>query len=361
MRVQGKPYRPVWLEESIVRMIDQRLLPHRFEILDCPTYRDTAKAITTMAVRGAGAIGAAAGFGMAQAVLLAPDASFIAFVEKAAEAICATRPTARDLFYAVERVQAAIQNAPDVTAARQAGVEIAQALADENAAAGKQIGAVGEPLLKPGAQVLTQCNAGWLAFADWGSALAPIYRAHRHGRRPFVYVPETRPRGQGAKLTAWELGEEGVPHALIADTVSGTLFRQGKIDCVIVGADRIAANGDVANKIGTYTLALLAHHHQVPFYVAAPRSTFDLSTPTGDAIVIEERSEEEVLWVTGRAADGSIQRVQVGPDATQARNPAFDVTPAALVSTFITEGGLIAPQADAIAAFVQSDPRVPSA
>ncbi len=153
-----------------------------------------------------------------------------------------------------------------------------------------------------------------------------------------------------------ELGEEGVPHALIADTASGTLFRQGKIDCVIVGADRIAANGDVANKIGTYTLALLAHHHRVPFYVAAPRSTFDLSTPTGDAIVIEERSEEEVLWVTGRAPDGLIQRVQISPDATQARNPAFDVTPVALVSTFITEGGLIPPRADAIAAFVRGNP-----
>ncbi|MBI4343214.1 MAG: S-methyl-5-thioribose-1-phosphate isomerase [Candidatus Omnitrophica bacterium] len=361
MRVQGRSYRSVWLEGAVVRLIDQRLLPHQFAILDCPTSHDTAQAIVTMAVRGAGAIGAAAGFGMAQAALGAPQGSFASSIEQAARMIRSTRPTARDLFYAVECVEASIRQAPDLEAARRAAVQTAQRLADENAAAGEQIGLAGEPLLQDGANVMTQCNAGWLAFADWGSALAPIYQAQRRGKRPFVYVPETRPRGQGAKLTAWELGQEGVSHALIADTACGTFIQRGEVDCLLVGADRIAANGDVANKIGTYTLAVLADRHHVPFYVAAPRSTFDLSTPTGAAIVIEERGEEEVLWVWGRSADDTWQRVQISPAATRARNPAFDVTPAALVTAFITEAGLIPPRPDAIEAFVRRETALPSA
>ncbi len=348
MRVHGKDVRSVWLEGTLVRLVDQRQLPHQFTILDCATYQDTAEAIRTMAVRGAGAIGAAAGFAMAQAALRVPEASFASVVAEAARMIRSTRPTARDLFYAVEQVDAAMRQAPDVPAARTAAVSRAQQLADENAAAGRRIGEAGEPLITPGARIMTQCNAGWLAFADWGSALAPIYLAHRHGKRPFVYVPETRPRGQGAKLTAWELGQEGVAHTLIADTACGTFFQRGDVACVIVGADRIAANGDVANKIGTYTLAVLARHHGVAFYVAAPRSTFDLQTPDGSRIVIEERSPEEVLWVVGRAADGSSQRVQVAPDGTPARNPAFDVTPAALITAFITDAGLIPAQSEAI-------------
>jgi methylthioribose-1-phosphate isomerase len=350
MRVQGRELRSVWLDGSVVRMVDQRRLPHEFAILDCPTSRDTAEAIRAMAVRGAGAIGVAAGFAMAQAALTAPDAAFADAVEEAARLIRATRPTARDLFYAVEQLEAACRQAAHPSAARTAAVRRAQALADENAHAGRRIGQAGEPLIRPGAQVMTQCNAGWLAFADWGSALAPIYLAHRRGKRPFVYVPETRPRSQGAKLTAWELRQEGVAHALVADPACGTLFQHGQVDAVIVGADRIAANGDVANKIGTYTLALLARHHQVPFYVAAPRSTFDPATPDGTRIVIEERDEEEILWVTGRTPDGSPQRVRIAPDGTAARNPAFDVTPAALVSAFITDAGVLQATPEAIAA-----------
>ena len=353
MRVRGKAYRTVWLEGARVHMIEQRLLPHRFEILICPTYRDTAEAIKTMAVRGAGAIGAAAGYALAQAALEAPQDRFEPFVEQAALAIRATRPTARDLFYAVEHMQEAIRRAGTVEQARQAAVTEAERLADENAAAGERIGIVGEPLLREGAQVLTHCNAGWLAFVDWGSALAPIYKAHRSGKHPSVYATETRPRSQGAKLTAWELGEEGVSYTLIADTACGWLFRRKQVDCVIVGADRIAANGDTANKIGTYTIAVLAREHGVPFYVAAPRSTFDLSTPNGEAIVIEERSEDEVRLVSGEAADGSIQQVRISPPHARANNPAFDVTPASLIRAFITDSGVIPPGSAVFAAFLK--------
>ena len=339
MRVNGQPYRSVWMEGRAVKMIDQRLLPHRFDILDCPTHRDTAQAIANMTIRGAGAIGAAAGYAMAQAALEAPDARFHAYIEEAAQTIRRTRPTARDLFYAVEHVLGAMERL-DVKQARVSAVQRAQEVADENARAGEQIGRVGLSLLRPGMRLLTHCNAGWLAFADWGSALAPIYQAHRSGMKLFVYATETRPRSQGAKLTAWELAQEGVPHALIADTAAGRLFQQGEIDAVFVGADRIAANGDVANKIGTYTLAVLARHHDVPFYVAAPRSTFDAATPTGRDIPIEERSPEEVTWVWGVTEKSAFTRVRIASEATPAKNPAFDVTPAALVSRFITDGGL---------------------
>ena len=356
MRVAGTSYRSVWLEGPVVRLIDQRRLPHEFGILDCPTFADTAQAIATMAVRGAGAIGVAAGFGLAQAALAEPEAALAASVETAARMLRATRPTARDLFYAIDVVDAAIRRAPDAQAARAAAVQTAQRLADENAAAGERIGLAGEPLLRPRACVMTQCNAGWLAFADWGSALAPIYHAHRRGKEPCVYVPETRPRGQGAKLTAWELSQEGVRHVLIADTVCGSLFQRGVIDSVWVGADRIAANGDTANKIGTFTLAVLARHHGVPFYVAAPRSTFDLATPTGADITIEERDEAEVLWVSGASADGTIQQVRIAPPTTRAHNPAFDVTPAALISAFITDAGLVPTQPEAIAKFIRGEP-----
>jgi len=352
MLVNGKAYRTVWMEGGTVKLIEQRLLPHRFEILECPTHRDTAEAIRTMAVRGAGAIGAAAGYAAAQAALEAPDASFPDFLQQAAREIRATRPTAHDLFYAVERVCEAAAGAATPQAAREAAVKTATRLADENAGAGEAIGRTGAPLLRSGMRILTQCNAGWLAFADWGSALAPVYRACRNGVSLFVYVPETRPRSQGAKLTAWELGQEGVPHTVIADTASGSLFQRGEIDCVLVGADRIAANGDVANKIGTYTLALLAKHHGVPFYVAAPRSTFDPSTPDGSRIPIEERSEDEVLWVSGLTRDGRLEEVRVAAPGSSAANPAFDVTPAALVTKFITEAGLLDPRPDAIARFV---------
>jgi S-methyl-5-thioribose-1-phosphate isomerase len=282
---------------------------------------------------------------MAQVALEAPDGpAFMAYVHQGAETLRQTRPTAHDLFYAVQRVLDAIKRAPSVPAARRAAVEEAQAIADENAAAGQAIGEAGAPLIPNGARILTHCNAGWLAFVDWGSALAPIYVAARQGKQVFVYVDETRPRNQGARLTAWELQGEGIPHAVIADNAAGRLMQTGEIDLVIVGADRIAANGDVANKIGTYEKALCAADNGIPFYVAAPLSTFDLECPTGNAIPIEERDADEVLYVTGLNEAGELSRVRITHSQAQARNPAFDITPARLIRAFITEQGLFTPR-----------------
>ncbi len=343
MRVNGTHYRTVWMEGTVVKAIDQHRLPHRFEVATLPTYRDTAEAIRSMLTRGAGAIGVTAGFGMAQAVLSAPTGeAFWPWIEEAATVLRATRPTAQNLFYAVDRVVAAVKPLVDrPEAARRKAVEEAQAIADEDAAAGERIGQIGESLIPDRGRVLTHCNAGWLAFADWGTALAPVYVAMRKGKRPFVYVDETRPRGQGAKLTAWELAQEGVPHALIADVAAGSLMRRGEVDLVIVGADRIAANGDVANKIGTFSLAVLAKTHGIPFCVAAPCSTIDPNCPSGDHIPIEERNAEEVLTVTGLAGDGREVTVRIAPPGCQVRNPAFDVTPATYIQDIITERGMV--------------------
>ncbi len=344
MRVNGTDYRTVIMEGSTVRMVNQPMLPLRFEFIDLPTHRDTAYAISTMIVRGAGAIGAAAGFGMAQVALEAPDgAGFADYVQAGAETLRQTRPTAQDLFYAVQRVLEAIVGASTVDAARQAAVETAQTMADENAAAGQAIGELGATLIHDGANILTHCNAGWLAFVDWGSALAPVYVAARQGKRVFVYADETRPRGQGALLTAWELQGEGVPHAVIADNAAGRLMQTGEIDMVIVGADRVAANGDVANKIGTYEKALCAADNDIPFYVTAPTSTLDAGSPNGATIPIEERDADEVLYVSGITDAGEWARVRVSHARAQARNPAFDITPARLIRSIITEKGIHAP------------------
>jgi methylthioribose-1-phosphate isomerase len=354
MRVNGVAYRTVWLEGSSVKLIDQRRLPFRFEIRTLVTYRDTAEAIRDMTVRGAGAIGVAAGYAMAQAALAAPAAGFDASLAEAARALRATRPTAQNLFYAIERVSAAVREVDGMDAKRARAVEVAQAIADEDARAGERIGILGQELLGASASVLTHCNAGWLAFADWGTALAPLYCAHRQGKRVRVYVTETRPRAQGAKLTTWELAQEGVPHTVIADTAAGSVMRRGLVDLVLVGADRVAANGDVANKIGTYQLAVLARAHRLPFYVAAPTSTIDLTCPDAAAIPIEERDEDEVLWSTGQTTEGREERVRIAPEGTRARNWAFDVTPAEYVTGLLTERGLIRAQPQALAELVQA-------
>ncbi len=344
MRVEGRQYRTVWLEGAVVRMINQHLIPHRFEVVDLIDHRETARAIRDMVVRGAGAIGATAGYGMAQVALEAPaDGNWRTYLEKGAQTLQATRPTAQNLFYAVRRVLAAAQAGSTLAEARQAALREAQAIADEDAAWCKAIGQHGAALIPDGARVLTHCNAGWLAFVDWGSALAPVYAAHRAGKRVFVYADETRPRSQGATLTAWELQGEGVPYAIIADNAAGHLMQRGEVDLVIVGSDRIAANGDVANKIGTYEKALCARAHGIPFYVAAPTSTIDMECPSGDRIPIEERDQDEVLYAHGRDDEGRLTRVRLAPAGAQARNPAFDVTPRDLVSGIITQKGLIAP------------------
>jgi S-methyl-5-thioribose-1-phosphate isomerase len=338
MQVEGKHYRTVWMEGSVVRLIDQPLLPHRFEIADLPDHHATAEAIRIMTVRGAGAIGAAAGYAMAQAALEAPEDTFLEYVRGAADTVRATRPTAQDLFYAVQKVLAAAESA-----GRDAALAAAQEIADENAAAGEAIGRIGNELLENGMRILTHCNAGWLAFVDWGSALAPVYAAKRQGKDVFVFVDETRPRCQGARLTAWELGCEGVEHAVIADNAAGHFMRTGQVDVLITGTDRIAANGDVANKIGTYEKAVVAHENGIPFYVAAPVSTIDPDCPSGGDIPIEERGQDEVLYMPGLDAEGDVSRVRIAPDGAAARNPAFDVTPAKYVKGIITENGIFEP------------------
>lgn len=348
MRVKGKHYRTVWMEEGTVKLIDQRILPFEFKILSLDTPEKVAEAIRDMTIRGAGAIGAAAGFGMALAALQAPDENFDEALNKAAQILRAARPTAQNPFYAIDRILrgTAMEQTPGHK--RQRAQNIAQAIADEDASGCERIGEIGLSVMGESTNVLTHCNAGWLAFADWGSALSPIYQAKRKGRKVFVYAAETRPRSQGAKLTSWELGEEGIPHKLIPDTATGSLMRQGLVDLVIVGADRVAANGDVANKIGTYTLAVLAKTHSIPFYVAVPTTTIDMNCASGADIPIEERNEDEVLWVTGRADDGRTTRVRIAPDETHAINWAFDVTPASYITGLITERGRIDANVEAI-------------
>jgi S-methyl-5-thioribose-1-phosphate isomerase len=344
MLVNGRHYLTVWREGSTVRMIDQNLLPFRFQVFDAADHRATAAAIRDMTTRGAGAIGTAAGFAVAQAAGEAPAdaAGFEAYVQAAAALVRATRPTARNLFYAVDRVLAAALAAlPDIAGARSAACAAADAMAREDAETGRLIGEAGSPLIQDGARVLTHCNAGWLAFTDWGTALSPIYTAARAGRRAFVWVDETRPRLQGARLTAWELSGEGIDFRVIPDNAAGYFMRRKEVDLVIVGADRIAANGDVANKIGTYEKAVLARENGIPFYVAAPFSTVDVDCPNGDAIPIEERGEEEVLNATGPDAEGTLRTLRVVSPGARARNPAFDVTPAALVKGIITERGVV--------------------
>jgi len=333
MRVNGQHYRTVWLAGHTVRMIEQNQLPFSFQIHDCPDYHATCRAIETMIVRGAGAIGSTAGYAMAQAFLAGDD------VARAKAAIEATRPTARNLFYATGRVFAA-----GLSAGAGAALREAEQIADEDSAACQAIGEYGAALLADSCRVATHCNAGWLAFTDYGSALSPVYVAARLGKKPFVYADETRPRGQGARLTAWELHGENIPHAIIADNACAFLMTRGKIDLVIVGADRIAASGDVANKIGTLEKALAARYFGVPFYVAAPLATVDAACPSGDAIPIEEREAAEVLYQNGPDKEGVMRTIRVASPDSPAYNPAFDVTPAALITGIITEKGIIKPQ-----------------
>ncbi|MCX7825894.1 MAG: S-methyl-5-thioribose-1-phosphate isomerase [Verrucomicrobiae bacterium] len=353
MRVFGKDYRAVWMIErhgrAVVRVINQPLLPHKFAIKDLPTYRDTAEAIRDMTIRGAGTIGATAAFGLAQACVEAPDdgRGFWAYVRRAYDTLNKTRPTANDLKHSLDKIMARIRDLPPAQAKRAAVAE-ARAISDWYVHVGERIARNGLRLIKNGTRMLTHCNAGWLALQDWGSAPAPVYLAHRKGRRVFVWVDETRPRCQGAQLTSWEMMQEGVPHAIIPDNAAGFFMQRGEVDLVITGADRIAANGDTANKIGTYEKAVLARENGVPFYIAAPTSTIDLNCPSGDRIPIEERSADEVHFITGRDETGRLRRVRISPEHARARNPAFDVTPARYITGIITEHGIIPARASAI-------------
>jgi S-methyl-5-thioribose-1-phosphate isomerase len=335
----------LWREGSKVKMIDQRLLPHRLEIMTLNDHWETAHAIKDMATRGAGAVGCAAGYAMAQAAQEAaslPANKFNAYMAGAAETVRRTRPTAVNLFHAVEKCMNAAVGGSVAARARNI-VEAADKIAADDLEASRLIGKYGAELIGDGYRVLTHCNAGALAFIDQGTALSPIRVAHKLGRRVFVWVDETRPRSQGARLTAWELEMEEIPYALIVDNAAGYYMRRGEVDMVIVGADRVADNGDVANKVGTYEKAVVAKENGVPFYVAAPQMTFDHATLTGDNIEIEERSPEEVNKVWGLDADGEYRWVQVPMEGTPARNPGFDVTPARYITGFITEKGVVKP------------------
>lgn len=353
MRVNGRDYRSVWWSEGEVCLIDQNLLPFEFVIRRCASAAETAAAIADMSVRGAGAIGAAAGFALAQAFLTAPDEALWPTVEAARELIESQRPTARSLFWSTAQV---MENARKASDPRAAALETAQRLAEADVSACRRLGQHGAQLIGRGTRLATHCNAGWLACVDHGTALAPVYEAQRAGKQPFVYVDETRPRGQGARLTAWELGQAGVQYAVIADNALAALMSQGEIDLVIVGADRIAANGDTVNKIGTLEKALAARAFGVPFYVAAPLTTFDPQAASGQQVIIEERDPAEVLYVSGLAADGQLVTVRVAAPGATARNPAFDVTPVRWIDGFITEVGILPPSAEAIASALATLP-----
>lgn len=333
--VWTEDYRAVWYHKRTneIRMIDQRLLPERFELLSVKNYSEVAHSISEMAIRGAPSIGATAAYGVAQEVLtkFKEYKKNKKIIRPAIDTIRSSRPTANDLSYAIDYMLGALKKAKkplDV-------LKFAEDYVNDIIKRCIKIGENGNKLIKDGNKVLTHCNAGALATVDYGTALAPFRAAKEIGRDFFVFVDETRPRLQGARLTGWELYNEEIDHAIIADNAAGYFMKKGEIDLVIVGADRIAGNGDVANKIGTYEKAVLAHENGVPFYVAAPISTFDFKLKKGDEIPIEERREEEVLVIRG---------TRISCERARALNPAFDVTPAKYVTGIITEEGIFKPK-----------------
>jgi methylthioribose-1-phosphate isomerase len=348
LKVEGRDQRTIWLDGHTrdVCVIDQTRLPHRYEVVTLRSLSDAARAIKDMYVRGAPLIGVTAAYGVALA--MRADPTDTALVE-ACRVLHATRPTAINLAWALGEMRARLM--PLSPAARaEAAYARAADLAEEDVALCRAMGLHGLDVLRDLARtrdgrplnVLTHCNAGWLAAVDWGTATAPIYAAHEAGVPVHVFVDETRPRNQGAALTAWELGQHGVPHTIVVDNVGGHLMQHGKVDCVIVGTDRTTATGDVCNKIGTYLKALAANAHGVPFYVAAPSPSIDFTIDDGVAgIPIEERGPEEVTHMSGLAEDGSVTRIQITPPGSPVLNYAFDVTPADLVTGLITERGVI--------------------
>ncbi len=344
MRVSGTHYRTIWpTAAGAVRVIDQSRLPFEFTTVDLETLDDAARAIQSMVVRGAPLIGATAAYGMALALRSSTSGTRI---EEAARILGATRPTAINLAWALRRMREAL--APVAPRERLAAAfRESAAICDSEVEQCRSIGVHGLEIIRERANrtagpvnILTHCNAGWLACVDWGTALSPIYMAHDAGFRVHVWVDETRPRNQGASLTAFELGAHGVPHTVIADNLGGLLMQRGQVDMVIVGSDRTTGAGDVCNKVGTYLKALAAHDNGVPFYVALPLSTIDWSLERGHDIPIEERSATELTHVTGQSPTGAIETVRVVPEASAALNLAFDVTPARLVTALITERGI---------------------
>lgn len=347
MKIDGKAYRTIWpgADGASAVTVDQTLLPHRLETITLRTMDDAARAILTMQVRGAPLIGATAAYGLALALKAdASDANLAAAIAHLAR----QRPTAINLRWALEQVRAVVAplTPPDRAAAAFAA---SGRICDDDVESCRRIGEHGLAIIRdiadkkrPGerVEILTHCNAGWLACVDWGTATAPIYRAHDAGVPVHVWVDETRPRNQGAALTAFELGAHGVPHTIIADNAGGHLMQHGDVDMVIVGTDRVTANGDVVNKIGTYLKALAAADNGVPFHVALPHSTIDWTIADGFRVPVEERSADEVLTMTGRLPGGGVATVEIAAPGSPAANPAFDVTPARLVTGLITERGV---------------------
>lgn len=358
MKVSGKPFRTIWLDQTdgqTVSFIDQRQLPFVFHIEKTTSAHKLITAISDMQVRGAGLIGATAGFAMYLAALEAPDHTFAEYLHDFYQTLIRSRPTARNLIWSADRVMAAIHAENTIERKKAAARSEAQQIADEDAEYCRRIGEHGVELIsriysrkKSPVNILTHCNAGWLAFVDFGSATAPIYAARNADIPVHVWVGETRPWNQGARLTAWELQHEQIPHTLITDNCGGHLMQHGMVDLVIVGSDRTTSTGDVANKIGTYLKALAAKDNNVPFFVALPSSTIDWNLDKSSEIPIEQRSEEEITTLTGIDEVGRLRSITITPPGTRAANYGFDVTPARLISGLITERGIVAPDRKAL-------------
>jgi S-methyl-5-thioribose-1-phosphate isomerase len=344
--------------KNAVRLINQRLLPHKFEIVATRNFQETARAIHEMTVRGAGAIGATAAYGLAQGARAFPGrdlGKFFRHVDSVYQKLQAARPTAVDPVNAMNEVRARMSEGETVAEQQDLALTAAEGFANDDVSHCEAIGRQGGPLIRDGMRILTHCNAGWLAFVDVGTATAPLYAAQAEGRKFHVFCDETRPRSQGATLTAWELAQQGVAHHIIADNAAGHLLQRGEIDLIIVGSDRtLGRTGDVANKIGTYTKAVLAERHNIPFYVAIPLSTIDWKLSSGRDIPIEERDGSEVLGAWGAVAGSKVQvsgarfgrrvYVRVANPSSTARNPGFDVTPAELITGIITPAGIFKPK-----------------
>ena len=343
MKIKGKEYRTIWFDNNVVKIIDQTKLPHQFTIKDLKTVEDSINAIKTMEVRGAPLIGATAAYGLVLSIIEKNDLSFL---KKSSEDLISSRPTAINLKWAVDRMMKKLSgvNEKDIL---KIALDEAKAIVEEDISFCKNIGLNGLKIIeeisnkkKNTVNILTHCNAGWLATIDWGTATSPIYHAHQKGIKVHVWVDETRPRNQGANLTSYELNEEGIPNTVITDNAGGILMQRGQVDMCIVGTDRTLSNGDVCNKIGTYLKALSAKDNNIPFYVALPSSTIDWSIKDHKQIPIEERNSEELSHVVGIDENNEIKKVRIYPQKSKSLNLAFDVTPAKLVTGLITEKGV---------------------
>ena len=343
MKINGKDYRTIWFEDSLVKIIDQTKLPHQFKIKNLKTVKDAINAIQTMEVRGAPLIGATAAYGLVLSIIGKNDLSHL---KESSEDLISSRPTAINLKWAVDRMMKKLLGVNSNVILKIA-LDEAKAIVEEDVTFCKNIGLNGLKIIekiydkkKDTVNILTHCNAGWLATIDWGTATSPIYHAHKKGIKVHVWVDETRPRNQGANLTSYELNEEGIPNTIIADNTGGILMQRGQVDMCIVGTDRTLSNGDVCNKIGTYLKALAAKDNNIPFYVALPSSTIDWNIKDHKKIPIEERNSEELSHVEGLDKDNKLQKVLIYPQKSKAMNLAFDITPAKYVTGLITDKGI---------------------